>query len=182
MGFGAGGNWLNILRWTPVPGLAGIVDVASGSKHSLALDSDGRVWATGDLQGSGVSSFGWQPQTAFAPIPGLTGVRSIAAGAFCSMAVKRDGTLWVAGSAGPALGLGSSAGWSTATWRQVPNVGNVVAVATDCGKTLLIKGDGTLWVAGDNTWGQIGLGNPAATPSAPRQVSTFTWIDSWLGF
>ena len=41
------GTGLSALTPTQVPGLAGIVGVASGDDHVLALGSDGTVWAWG---------------------------------------------------------------------------------------------------------------------------------------
>ena len=82
----------------PTPGhvsdMSGVIAIAAGGKHSLALGSDGIVWAWGqDFYGQvGLpSSFSTRP----APVDHLMGVTAIAAGPAHSLAVRADGTVWI---------------------------------------------------------------------------------------
>ena len=88
-------------RSTPVPvsGLTGVVAIAAGGHHSLAVKSDGTVWAWGcndyGQLGDGTTTNRLTPvQTS-----GLAGVgfTAIAAGGAHSLAVKSDGTVWAWG-------------------------------------------------------------------------------------
>lgn len=67
---------------TPPPGLDGVVAIAAGFDHSLALRTDGTVVSWGD-DGSGLAT----------PPAGLSGVRAVAAGWHHSLALKTDGTV-----------------------------------------------------------------------------------------
>lgn len=79
--------------------LRGVVAIATGGAHSLALRADGTVWAwgyngTGQL-GNGAYREGANPYAA--PVPGLRSIRSIAAGPAMSFAVDWDGRAWAWG-------------------------------------------------------------------------------------
>ncbi len=99
----------NLAHPTPVgiPNLTGVVQLAGGSywsyptEHTLALKSDGTVWASGHngygQLGDGTSGYGTD-RSAPAQVLNLTGVVQIAAGGIHSLAVKSDGTVWAWGS------------------------------------------------------------------------------------
>ena len=96
--------------------IATVPGVSAGSGHSLALKSDGTVWAWGE----GYSGQLGNNSTADSSIPVqvvgpggtgvLTGVAAISSGANHSLALKSDGTVWAwgAGSSGK-LGNNSTA-------------------------------------------------------------------------
>src|SRR5699024_10911370 len=76
------------------------VDVAAGRDHSLAVDADGHVWATGsnafgqlgvDTNGSSLNGF--------VMVPGLEGVKivSVSAGDGFSLALSDDGDVYAWG-------------------------------------------------------------------------------------
>ncbi|HYO74418.1 MAG TPA: chromosome condensation regulator RCC1 [Archangium sp.] len=80
-----------------VPGLSGVVDIASGRDHVLALHADGTVSAWGlnvsGQVGNGESGTGTEVH-APVTVGGLTGVLAVAANTNFSLALKADGTLW----------------------------------------------------------------------------------------
>src|SRR5438105_2496912 len=86
-----------------VSGLTGVVAIAGGYFHSLALRSDGTVWAWGrNYEGQlGIGSFSKNSPPYGSAIPvqvsGLTGVVAIAGGYFHSLALRSDGTVWAWG-------------------------------------------------------------------------------------
>jgi alpha-tubulin suppressor-like RCC1 family protein len=116
---------------TTIPsGLSGVMAVAAGSNHSLALKNDGTVVTWGD------NSDG---QTTI-PI-GLSGVVEVAAGAH-SLALKSDGTV---------------VAWGSNNLRQttIPNgLTGVVAVCEGTYHSLALKSDGTVVAWGYNAYGQ----------------------------
>ncbi len=120
-------------RWTPAPvsGLTNVTAIAASSAfpHSLALKSDGTVWAWGrDTYGSlglpdnaETCSDGLNDPVACArlpqQVPGLTDIVAIAADWGKNIALRRDGTVWVWGN-----GLGT-------TPQQVGGIGNAAKIA-----------------------------------------------------
>ena len=122
----------NTLGQSSVPsGLNGVVGIAAGYLHSLALQQDGRVVAWG-FNSDGQSS-----------VPdGLTGVVGIAAGGWHSLALKQDGTVvaWGRNSSGQA---------------SVPrSLSRVIGIAAGIDHNLALKQDGTVVAWGDNYYGQ----------------------------
>jgi len=109
-----------------------IVDLATGVGHSLALRSDGTVWAwgangEGEL-GDGNRDFSSSPVQVF----NLSNVTSVAAGYLHSLALKSDGTVWVWGdNYWSELGTGRDS--RTLSFSvvpiSVPTLSNVIAIA-----------------------------------------------------
>lgn len=164
---------------TNVPaGLGGVVSVAAGTYHSLALRSDGTVVAWGKVQTSG-------PSFIEATVPsGLSGVTAIAAGGVQSMALKSDGTVvaWSANgdvqntvpgglvgvvsvAAGNSHGLALRSDGTVVAWGSngsgqttVPTgLNGMVAVAAGYYHSLALKNDGTVVAWGLNDWGQTSV-------------------------
>jgi hypothetical protein len=115
-------------------GLSGVVAVASGAYHNLALKADGTVVAWGDDSYSQTN------------VPaGLTNVVAVAAGFFHSQALKADGTVVAWG--------GNSYGQT-----NVPvDLTHGVAVAAGLYHSLALKADGTVVAWGNNGSGQTNI-------------------------
>ncbi|HTK25922.1 MAG TPA: hypothetical protein VL327_05145, partial [Pyrinomonadaceae bacterium] len=89
----------------PVPlqvaGLPNIVAIAAGEAHSLALASDGTLWAWGsnaygELGNGTIDPPGVEGIATPIQVP-ISGVAAIAAGGNLSFAIKTDGTVWAWG-------------------------------------------------------------------------------------
>lgn len=139
--------------------LTGVVAIAAGIRHSLALKSDGTVWAWGSGY-YGSLGLGGQANAARATqVPGLGGVTAIAAG-WHSLALQADGHLWAWGLNGY-----GELGDGTTTNRLSPVLvaDGVAVVGAGPYHSLIGKTDGSLWGAGLNEFGQLGNGT-ALTP------------------
>ena len=145
-----------------VHGLTGVVAVAAADFYSLALTSDGKVWAWGLNEygqlGNGTNTDSEIPIL----VSGLSGVVAIAATEGCceahSLAVKWDGTVWAWGANEQGqLGNGTDIGSSVPV--KVRNLTGVVAVAAGAYYSLALKKDGTVWAWGLNAFGQFGTGD-----------------------
>ncbi len=100
---GNGSNTQTVTTPVQVSGLSGVLDisasstVAGGSYHSLAVTTDGSVWAWGynsnGQLGNGTTTNSYVPTR----VSGLTGVTEVAAGEASSFARQPDGTVWAWG-------------------------------------------------------------------------------------
>jgi len=184
--YGQLGHAENIGTSTPNPVptqvLSGVLAVAGGFNHSMALKSDGTVWTFGDNKsgqlGRSVNSGIDAANPVPAPVPGLTNVVAIDAGGFHSLALKGDGTVWAWGhNAEGALGTATNNDTElpNPTPTQVPGLTGISAIAAGDYHSMALKSDGTLWTFGWNLYGQLGdpltSGDPGANPT-PVQVLT----------
>lgn len=162
------------------PVLVGVVDVAGGASHTIALKSDGTVWtwggnASGQLGDGGTTSRKLAAQVKTAASAFLTSVVAIAAGDNFCAAVKSDGTVWTWGvNASGQLGIGSITTQKFAV--QVKLTGGAALTGVRdiaCGSThgVALKTDGTVWAWGNNGNGRLGNGTTTQANN-PVQVKT----------
>jgi alpha-tubulin suppressor-like RCC1 family protein len=145
---------------TLVPALSGIVQVAGGWSHSLALDSQGRIYATG-ANDYGQLGFGDQiARTGFTLLQTPTNVTQIAAGEWASYALDSGGQVW-------AWGRNSSGEMGNGNTTDMPSpqaVTGLPPIATICSAAhgaFAIARDGTVW-----GWGGVPL--PDGGGNTPR--------------
>ena len=152
-----------------------------GGDYTAAIKTDGSLWTWGynlfGAIGNNTSTNRSTPVTTFA---GGNNWKSLSTGASHMAAIKTDGSLWTWGSNGTSgsLGINNSvlnSGRSTPvttfaggnSWKQVSCGGSYTAA---------IKTDGSLWIWGSGTSGQ--LGNNAATDRS-TPVTTFAGGNDW---
>lgn len=163
-----------------VPGLTDVVSVAAGDAHSLALKSDGTVWAWG-INGVGQLGDGTNAtRTSPVQVANLSAVESVTAGTSHNVAVKSDGTVWAWGyNFNGQIGDGSYGPYAN-RFRpvRVSDLSGVASVSAGGQHTLALKDDGTVWGWGSNSSGQLGNGSTSNTQSTPDRARNLSDVDS----
>ncbi|MEW6556881.1 MAG: hypothetical protein AB1349_05935 [Elusimicrobiota bacterium] len=146
--------------------------VSGGGYHTIAIKSDGTLWAWG-YNGYGELGLGYTTQrTTPTQVGTASNWSSVSCGVFHTIAIKTDGTLWAWGdNEYGQLGLGDTTDRWTPT--QVGTASNWSSVSGGEYHTIAIKTDGTLWAWGYNNYGQLGLGD-TTNRTTPIQVGTLT--------
>ena len=163
--------------------LTDVVAIAGGSSHSLAVKSDGTVYAWGydgfGQLGDSTSHAGSLSRTPV-QVHGvggsgfLTGVSSVAGGGLHSLALMSDGTVYAWGYNGSG-GLGNNGGSDSTTPVQVKGEGGagfltgVTDIAAGSEHSLAIK-DGTVYAWGLNNFRQLGDDTSVFQRNAPVKV------------
>ena len=166
------------------------VKIGVGDNHSLAIKSDGSLWAWGrnDFgqlglgQVSGIEKMRPSPTR----IGNETNWSAVAGGVLFTIALKKDGTIWGwGGNWVGQLGDGSTDllpimdGYEKASKRMVSKpqqIGhdlNWTAIAVGGEHVLALKKDGSLWGWGRNDFGQLGDGT-SSHRSTPVRIGTGT--------
>jgi alpha-tubulin suppressor-like RCC1 family protein len=151
-----------------VLGIDQVTAVAGGLSGAYALRGDHTVWRL-------------NPLATPTPVPNLTDVTAIAGDGSTDYALRSDGTVWAWGANYEGeLGTGSMTTTGSDTPVQVHNLTGVTAISAYGGGEA-VRGDGTVWV-----WGQDALayhsGNATAGPSGlPVQVAGLTGVTAVAG-
>jgi len=158
------------------------VDVASGGDHACARTSSGALWCWGD-NGNGQVGVGTTTDVG-TPTQIAVGTTwgELDLGATHSCAIRSDNTLWCWG-----YNWMGKLGDGTTTTREAPT--QEASGATDwtavtaapwhsCG----LRGTGTLWCWGDNSYGNLGLGSGTSYALTPTRVGgAADWTDVTCG-
>ena len=175
-------------KYTPVTTFAGgnyWKQIACGSSHMAAIKTNGTLWTWGsdNTGGSGYLGInnpaGYGRSTPVTTFAGGNDWKQVSCGRIITAAIKTDGTLWTWGT-GESLGQNLNAG----IFRKTPVTtfaGGTNWKQVFCGLYSVgaIKTDGTLWVWGENSNGQLGT-NDNITRSIP--VTTFAGGNNWKSY
>ncbi len=150
----------------PLRVMEDVVSASAGADFTLALKTDGTLWAWGGNEDGQLGCGTTEP--ALQPVQILDQVTAMSAGDYHAAALRADGTLWTWGD-----NLFGQLGDGTWNSRSAPALvlTQVVAVSAGANATAAIRSDGTLWTWGDNLFGQLGDGTLESRP-LPRQILT----------
>ncbi|MFC6937028.1 S8 family serine peptidase [Actinomadura yumaensis] len=164
------GNASTVSSSTPVRvnGLTGVArtsgSIAAGDHHSLAVKSDGTVWAWGANNQGQLGDGTTTTRASPIRVSGLDQVTAVATRRDLSLALKGDGTVW-------------SWGNGTSVASKVSGLSDIKSLAAGFNHSLAVKSDGTVWAWGLNQNGQLGDGTTTAR-SAPVQVSGLSGVST----
>lgn len=168
-------------EWTAVavPGITGVSKVGAGGSHTLILMNNGTIKAIGrnfdgELGNGMQTTSGCFCDLNTVNVNGMTDVIAVSAGNISSLALKSDGTVW--GWGGDNFGqLGDGNANLTGCFCelapvQAAGLNNIVAITNGSYHAMALKGDGTVWAWGNNSNGQLGIGNTNNT-ATPTQIA-----------
>jgi len=156
----------------PVSGLAGVTKISAGCGFSLALRSDGTVWAWGYNSAGELGNGSTANSTVPVKITGLSQVTAIAAGWDSAVAIVAGGAsvwAWGGNDAGQ-LGDGTTASHSIPVRVTQLGTVHITGAAVGLKYAAILSADGSVWAWGADNNGQLGNA-PAATPPT-RPVHT----------
>lgn len=141
-----------------INGLKKVTAVSAGGNFSLFLNSDSTVSGCGFNSDGQLGVGNYSNVNYPLTIPNFSNVIKISAGRGHSLFLKNNGTVWASGSNSfGELGVDSSTAKINVP-MQVPDLTNVIDISAGGDFSLFLRSDGTVWVCGDNTNGQLGLG------------------------
>jgi alpha-tubulin suppressor-like RCC1 family protein len=169
----------NRTSFTLVPSLndINITAISAGGNHSLALDSDGKVYATGGNYNGQLGLGDYDNRSAFTPVTFPEGViiTSIVAGSAHSLALDSDGKIYGTGRNDDSrFGFSESAYIKSFTPIPVPNGVKIKAIAAGWIHSVALDSDGKVYATGHNGYGELGLGDN-------DHRNTFTEVTSLSG-
>ena len=130
------------------------------SDYSLILKNDGTLWGCGDNSYGQLGLGDGSNRYTFTQVATNTDdIKSVYCGTNHTLILKNDGTLWGVGHNGYGqLGLGDTTNRNIFT-QVTTNADDIKLVCHGENHTIILKNDGTLWGCGDNSYGQLGLGD-----------------------
>ena len=165
------------------------VSAAAGNNHTVAVRTDGSLWAWGSNQfgqlGQGTFGAGTD-RTSPSRVGTGTNWVSATAGANHTLAVQANGSLWAWGrNFYGQLGQGSSGtGTDLSSPVRVGTGSSWVSAAAGSGHVVAVQADGSLWAWGYNFNGQLGQGTSGAGTdrTSPTRMGTATnWVSAAAG-
>jgi alpha-tubulin suppressor-like RCC1 family protein len=149
------------------PYLTGIISVAAGQRHVVALASDGEVyiWGNNFYGMLGIND----PETNLVKntpvhVSTLSGITQIASGRYFSLALKNNGKVygWGYNQTGE---LGQGAGNTSDKFAPVELtvVSDIVSISAGRNFSMAVASDGKIYSCGQNNQGQLGRGTYSAT-------------------
>lgn len=171
-GFGFLGDNTTTYRSSPVQTVAGGTNwkqISIGYLHMAAVKTDGTLWAWGSNSGKLGDNTTTNKSSPVQTVAGGTNWKQVSCGQNHTSAIKTDGTLWTWGTnANGILGTNDTTTRSSPV-QTVTGGTNWVNLSSGYDHMAAIKTDGTLWLWGTNSHGQLG-DDTTASKSSPVQT------------
>src|SRR3989338_2173081 len=145
--------------------------ISAGEYHSLALKSDGTVWAWGNNSDGQLGDRETINRRIPVEVLGLKEVIAIAGESTNSLVLKSDGTVWVWGNNSDGQ-LGDGTTKKKYFPVQTQGLKDVIAIAGGNSHGIALKSNGTVWTWGNNKNGQLG-DNTTTNRNIPVQIYKF---------
>ena len=156
--------------------------------NSATSDTDTRLWT---CNFTAAQEWDIQQQPALTKLP-ISGVARMATDQFTIMFLKTDGTVWAAGGnhmgqigngisyAGSPFLMKFNLSGATASGATVVDIcTTLVGTQTDYwANSYVVMSDGTVWGAGGNTFGQLGIGSTSTIVSTPVKMQLPTGVQA----
>ena len=169
--YGQLGDNTGVTKSSPVQTIATDANwkqVAAGYTHSAAIKTDGTLWLWGQNYGYLGDGTGTRKSSPVQTISAGNNWKQVSCGK-STAAIKTDGTLWMWGYNGQGQ-LGDNTITDRSSPVQTISTGNNwKQVSSGLYHISAIKTDGTLWVWGQNSYGQLGV-NDIVNRSSPVQT------------
>jgi alpha-tubulin suppressor-like RCC1 family protein len=154
--------------------LNSIVALGGRGYHSLALESDGTVWAWGFNTHGQLGDGSTTHRNLPVQVGNLSSVAAVTGGYSFSMALKTDRTLWTwGGNSNGELGNGTNT--SSYVPVQVTGLSDVIQASSGWKHAVALKSDGTVWTWGQNSKGELGDAG-TANRNLPYQVTSLSHV------
>ena len=150
--------------------------IACGYYHTFILKNDGSLWACGDNNEGQLGLGDDTNRNTFTQVTTNINndVKQVVCGNDFTFIIKNDGSVWSCGyNINGQLGLGISDTYKTTFTQVTANINNdVKQIACGRNHTFIIKNDGSVWACGNNSYGELGLGNTGTNETRFTQVTT----------
>jgi len=127
-----------------------------GGVYSLALKTDGTVWAWGANNFGQIGDNTTTNRDLPKQVPGLSGIIAVAAGWYYSLALKSDGTVWAWGQS--EFGQLINGSTSSRVPVQISGLTGVAEITAGSNHVVVRKTNGTIFAWGTNYDGRLGDG------------------------
>ena len=145
---------------TKITNLPQIIMVSCGFSHSLFLDAERAVWATGKNQNGELGLGDKTNRREVSKIGGLPEIKCVSCFSRHSLFLDMEGRVWVTGdnSAGQ-LGINSQRAIKISTPHHLDSLPPILSISAGYSYSLFADENGSAWSCGDNSYGQLGLGD-----------------------
>ena len=163
-------SWVDF-QTVPVKIMDDVIQVAAGANHTLAIKTDGSLWAWGyNLYGQLGNGESGSEKKQISPVKIMDGVVQVTAGDNHTLAIKTDGSLWGWGYNNYGqIGNGESS-WVDFQTVPVKIMDDVVQVAAGRDHSVAISSDNTLYGWGINDYAGHLVGGISYATLSPKSI------------